>query len=613
MSDIKPFISEAVVKRIAVFNPYLQGGHTKTAEMESPARFVACAVHRGIQVKMFDNSHDIMLFKPDFVFSITYQTGKLTPFPTYMNVNIPVTMIHDVHRFVRNILSCDGFVTVSESVKSWLMKICQQYNKTYICCDGYFSVEKTEFKPANYEHAVCAYMGTNWDGTRHSSIFNRLSDGKYLKCYGPRESWKLYPDSLFGGEVPFDGVSTLKMYNNSGMGLCIGHPQFDEEGIANNRMYEIVAAGAMPIASNNSLTKEFYGDTILYFNHLAAPNEVADQIIHAVQWVRSNPKLTESMTAAAHDLFNKNLSMEYYLDQMLAMHQKYLSKIQQQKMAITNKLANSEMSLCYIIANPVLDSSAADTIASIVAQGVDNPNVFLISKNEPRGLIEHIKNFYPKVHVSWISYQDERTNDGLINALNQQHCDLLVILNPGDILFDHYTACLTNFVSVSESEFTNYSEFVMGSLSHSRFDDSLEQCDDPHIIKYHDFSKIQSFLTGEQFPISSIIFSSNLFSAIIKDKTLYHLNEFTIQTLSTLGVNPIIIPNIALSVLIDRYYASKNLYYVSQVKKLETDLILREISMNEILNSRSWRYFSRARKVVGRLKRVSMRVISSIV
>jgi hypothetical protein len=39
-------------KRIAIVNPYLQGGHTQTAEIESTARFITAAARLGITAEM---------------------------------------------------------------------------------------------------------------------------------------------------------------------------------------------------------------------------------------------------------------------------------------------------------------------------------------------------------------------------------------------------------------------------------------------------------------------------------------------------------------------------------------------------------------------------------
>ncbi len=602
MSDLSSLTSEAIVKRIAVFNPYLQGGHTKTAEMESTARFIACAQKRGIEVKMFDNSHDIISFKPDFVFSITYQTGKLTSFPTYMNVNIPVTMIRDVNRFVRNILSCDGFVTVSGSVKEWLKSICKQFNKDYLCCAGYFSVERNVFQPSNYRNATCAYMGTNWDGTRHSKLFNLLSGGEYLKCYGPSESWKLYPKTLFGGEVPFDGISTLRMYNKSGAGLCIGHPEFDLEGIANNRMYEIVASGAMPIASMNPLTKEFYGNSILYFDHLDEPEKVASSIVSSIEWVRANSKTAEEMVRAAHDIFNKNLSIEYYLDQMINMHQQYLSKHKIKNLDLLKVKANQK--LLYVIVNPIIDVGVMNTISSIFSQESVNPSILLLSKNEPIDLIDILKNNYPSSNIEWIRYYGEKSNHELFNILNKLSPKFISLLCQGDVIFKNFSLVLSDAISKGTVNESESGSLVACSLSHSLVDDSLEYCEDEHAINYHDFFKIKSFISSDRFSLSSVIFSVQLFQAYIAEKNIYDLSDVSRQALSVLGIDPVVIPEIVSSAFLDAHHANENLHYVSLVKSLENDIASRDRAINQIINSRSWRYLCRVRGVIGKLKAV---------
>lgn len=608
MTDNSSVNSCPMVNRIAVFNPYLQGGHLKTAEMESTARFMACAEKRGIQVKMFSHSQDIINFKPDFVFSITYQTGKLTPFPTYMNVNIPVSMIQNVNRFVRNILSCDGFVTVSPSVNAWLKSLCQRYGKSFLCSAGYFSVEKTEFKPGRYKDAVCAYMGTNWDGTRHAAIFQRLASGDYLKCYGPRDSWKLYPSSLFGGEIPFDGISTLSMYNQSGAGLCIGHPEFDHEGIANNRMYEIVASGAMPIASENSLTREFYGDSILYFNHLDEPDAVVSNIIKSVEWVRANPNIAEEMTRNAHQIFNDNLSMETYLDQMLSMHERCIAGYHNASKIERNHRPSVGGSNAFLVVNPSISSFSYQTISSIISQH-DSPSIILLSKTEPVDIIRGLKNEFPAVNFSWEAYQGENSNTKLFDRLKSLSPDFIAVVREGDLLFDNYRSTLATALAKTSHNHRQAGAFVAASTTYSLVDDSLEKCDDPHAIKYNDFIKMHSFMMSDRIILTSILFSKDLFNAVATGENLYHFRDITLQSLSVLGVEPVLIPEVVSSAFLDGYHAGRHFDNDSVLSSLENEVIARDRQLSEIKNSKAWRYLCLARRAMGLLRGVYHRAV----
>ena len=101
-------ITRNLVNKIAILNPYLQGGHVQIAETESATRYIDAARNLGIVAEMFSNSDDIDLFKPDIVVAITYQEGKLTKYPTYVSLNAQPSLIKNEERFLRNILLFDG-------------------------------------------------------------------------------------------------------------------------------------------------------------------------------------------------------------------------------------------------------------------------------------------------------------------------------------------------------------------------------------------------------------------------------------------------------------------------------------------------------------------------
>src|SRR5262245_9452855 len=110
--------------RIALLNCYLQGGHTENAEVESIARFVEAARRLGIEARTFARSEYVAEFEPDFVLSLSYTAAKLTGFPTYVLLTAPPRWFDNLPRFRRNVLSYDGYWTVSPSVSRYLGKIC---------------------------------------------------------------------------------------------------------------------------------------------------------------------------------------------------------------------------------------------------------------------------------------------------------------------------------------------------------------------------------------------------------------------------------------------------------------------------------------------------------
>jgi hypothetical protein len=61
--------------------------------------------------------------------------------------------------------------------------------------------------------------------------------------------WKSYKSYM--GELPFDGLSVFEAINRSGFGLAFSSPSHRASQIASNRVFETIAAGAIPIVEEN--------------------------------------------------------------------------------------------------------------------------------------------------------------------------------------------------------------------------------------------------------------------------------------------------------------------------------------------------------------------------
>lgn len=308
--------------RIALLNCYLQGGHTENAEVESTARFVEAARRIGIEARAFARSEDIHEFAPDFVLALSYNDAKLTGFPTYVLLTAPVGWVSNLPRFVRNVLSHDGYWTVAPSMARYMGALYARAGKPDLGAFAAISYARTDFVPLDFEHAWAAYLGTNWDGNRHGELFGALAPLGVAKFYGKRERWSHLPEHAFGGEVPFDGVAVLDAYRRAGIGLCLSHPDFDADGIPTSRIFEVPAASAIMIAGRNRLVEEAFGDAALYVDTEGAPDAVAGAIRGHVEWVRAHQRRALEMAEACHRVFNERYALEALLANALDMHRR---------------------------------------------------------------------------------------------------------------------------------------------------------------------------------------------------------------------------------------------------------------------------------------------------
>lgn len=521
---------QSSVSKIAIVNPYLQGGHLLIAESETAARFVQAGKNLSIDIQIFASINDVKDFDPDFVINITYQEGKLSNYPTYVSLNIPIFFLKDVPRFVRNILTCDGFLTVSPSVVNWLNKLCAKHNKQPFISHTAFSVPKTEFVTCNFKNALAMYIGTNWDGMRHQGIFNYLSEGDYLKCFGPRSSWQNYLPSLYGGEIPFDGTSAFNTYRHYAAGLCIGHPEFDSAGIANTRIFEIAAASALPICLNNELTKNIYHDSVLYLDENLSTENLAGQIKAFVQWIRNNSNLAQEMAREAHACFNKNASMEFYIKNLVEMHEKamrgngFIADVENLHLPSRNDHAIEKIKVVYLLIAQSLHSGMEDIVRDINSQTCANISIVILSKHHPIEVTEFIKKMRCNtLDIYPMTYEGLASNNQLLNYLKTNNVDWVGVVTCGDRIFKNHTVTLLN--KFCENKNNKINGIFSGCLEHDNNILPELICDD-HSITYHNNSRIKYVKFDENVPwVSLLINTHSLENTLLNRHSLYELKN----------------------------------------------------------------------------------------
>lgn len=309
--------------KIAILNCYLQDGNRDKAEVEAAKRLEIAAENLGMSAKVFEKSEDMFDYEPDIVLCHAYQDTKLTPFPTYGTLTMPSKWVANVDRFKRNIVSYDSYITISDNIVNYVDSLSAKYGKNIPPVYSAFSIPHQEFKPIdNYANAHAAYVGTNWDGSRHGDFFACFKGTDMLKCYGPPKSWKYLPKGIYGHPVPFDGKTILKVYRNAGIGLCFNHTDFEVEGIPTSRVFEIPASSAVMIAGDNPLIKDIFGDSAIYVNPHCSHSMLVEQVKDKVSWCRSNADKANEMAREANRIFNEKLSMEVLLQNLIREHEK---------------------------------------------------------------------------------------------------------------------------------------------------------------------------------------------------------------------------------------------------------------------------------------------------
>lgn len=631
--------NEQRVKKIVVMNPYLQGGHIATAEMESTARFIKAANKYDIDVKVCASHEEVEEYNPDFIFGITYQEPKLTKYPSYLSVNVAVSMIKDEPRFIRNILTYDAYLTLSPSVVSWLRTLCAENNKLSHIAPGYFTLPKTTFEPCAYENAIAMYMGTNWDGLRHKDLFTLLQSGDYLKCYGPKKSWESYPQTLYGGEVPFDGESPLKLYHRHAAGLCIGYPALDEEGIANNRMFEIPASGAVAICSENQLTKMIYDDSVIYLTKTTTTEELAEQIIAAVLWIRNNPEKSALMAKKAHQIYCEKYAMEVLLDKLLALHQRvcvsngynynkdsvisfhhYKDPLLDEDIQVAPqpKIINVQKpNVAYLIYSQVIGYGIIPLLKSLQEQTYSDITVLIVTKFE-RKVKKILHEINSNLKIVFFNFNENQLEDKITLYLKENGIRWFGILSNEDKLFPNHTSTLIDRLLLQQHQDTDrvYSALYASSLEYSDAKIITDKiCDQHKIVDYNKIRAGETYLS-EKAPSCAFLFNVSVFPFSVLPQILTKRHALSQLVNQYLGENNLLASlettcatnyeRIQLFDLLEELDSNEDHFNTQEGLKEKILALQREL--NQIYTSRAWQYAQRIKKIVNTYRKLKAKI-----
>lgn len=511
MSQTQPKVS-----KIAILNPYLLRDIVECSEVEASHRFIAAAKNLGIHAEVFSHSDDIDDFQPDFVVPISHQEPKLTRYPTYGLLTNPLKWALGSHRYARNIFTYDGYFVACPHVLTWLKDICQRVNKTLHHTNAAFSVPKTEFKLLDYKNAVAGYMGLNWDGLRHFELFNYLAEGDFIKCFGPEDSWAKYPSHIYGGMVPFDGFSALKAYGDCGAGIGINHPDMDNEGIPTCRTFEISASSAVAICAKNSYIVNNYRDSVLYVDKNLPTPELAEAIKEKIMWIRNNPEQAAEMAKSAHDIFNQQLSLEFFIGNMVKMHQEILKDREFIK-AKEDFAFPSKPKITYLI--PVDNTeNVILTLDDLKQQTYSNIDIILLA-NSPK-LESQLSNLSNN-HITVMTYTDASCNKRLFEILSANGSEWLGILKAGDRLFQNHCALLMKTYKNSTHDRNKESTAIIfsSSLEHSNVSELRDKIQDGCMLYFNSKSRVGNITPCSEIHLCSVLFKLkpglvNAFSSI---------------------------------------------------------------------------------------------------
>lgn len=486
--------------RIAILNPY-----EAVAETESCQRIILAAKALGYEATECRRSSEVNRLKPDFVLSISHQDAKLTRFPTYGVITAPTAWL-STPRFLRNLLTYDGYLTVSDKVGRYIRDLLFSVQKVAEVEFYANTYPRTDFHPLSIVTPKLAYFGTNWDGPRYGQLFMSLSTRPYMEIYGPADKWRHVDQSAVKGSVPFDGVaSCLSVYSRAGVGLCIHRQEFSDDALPNNRIFEICAAGAVVISDNNAFVERHFGDSVLYVDTTKTPQEMVQQIDAHMRWIRDNPGKANEMASRAHDVFVKNLSLEGLLGNVVSLHKKTIAR--KHYIPVDALPYHNNPTVGIIVragGRPI--SMVQRALNSIRSQSYRNLKVFLILYKAIADLdavLDEYRNSFP---VSRIECFGGNRSASLWAGLRALDTDLFGVLDDDDELFPNHISLLVDRLKNAARWSGRESRFVYaGNVEEAESDEVADLLVDINSLPRTDSVRIEHFSPPSTYEMDDLL------------------------------------------------------------------------------------------------------------
>jgi len=305
--------------RIAFYNPW-----ENSSENQAFMSMAEAGARIGVDLVACANAADIDRCGPDFVLSVATSVPKVTDHPAYLNLHEPKSYLFNEPQRLRNILTYDGYVTISDRLDRFIADICSGVGRREEPGFFFLTPQRSELR-SDWDQADraatlrVAYFGTNWN-RRMPLLFRALDRLGIARIHGPRASWEPENLSSYAGPVAFDGVGPQRVYAECGIGLALLDERWQQEDIVSNRIFEISSVGAVSVCPDMPWVRKWFGDSVLYVDQTQPMRDMADRIRQHHAFCRANPDAAKQMGAQARAIFEAHFTAERMLANLCAYH-----------------------------------------------------------------------------------------------------------------------------------------------------------------------------------------------------------------------------------------------------------------------------------------------------
>jgi hypothetical protein len=306
--------------RIAYLNPWVNAAENQAYfSLEKAGHSV------GIDLVPCSTPEDAERSGAEFILSVSSSVPKVVDIPSYLTVHEPSKRFLSRAFYMNNLLSYDGYFTISDSLERFVKDVCFG-TRRYAGVGFYYNSPQISTLRSDLAaitdrgqlHIV--YIGTNWDN-RAPTLLRTLDTSRVLRVHGPERSWANRDLDGYAGPLPWDGEAPQQAYAEAGMGLVLLSADHLREDVVSNRILEITSVGAVAVCPRIPWIEKWFGDSVMYFTPSRSGSSMASDITRCVSDVKRDPSAAAARAHRAREIFEETFAAERMLENAAAYHE----------------------------------------------------------------------------------------------------------------------------------------------------------------------------------------------------------------------------------------------------------------------------------------------------
>ncbi|AVP87353.1 hypothetical protein phytr_4020 [Candidatus Phycorickettsia trachydisci] len=327
-----------------VYIPTVGGEHSAAKYFQHAAEKI------GWEVKIYPmtiqgKEDEIISFNPDFIIGTFLNTtdrgflDTLLQYKKYYWISMPIksrikksldTVLKTDARLWYIVYSGAGMLSCPEEEIGLYKIMWNKLNKPFYGIKFLPLPPSNDYEPAEPKRVF--WGGVSGDGFRFSqrykSFITLLSQKVPIKVYGPRYTYHFLESKLYGGYIP-PGLENIEAIRKNGIYLVSHQKAHFDGNVPSMKPFEAAAANVITISDMHPFVMKHFGDSMLYFDHNASPEEMYRQVEKHVSWILENPDRAKEMANRAHQIFLEKFTVDQDLIRIAKMHEYILTQEKQ--------------------------------------------------------------------------------------------------------------------------------------------------------------------------------------------------------------------------------------------------------------------------------------------